>query len=111
MASQFIVANSGSEVLELIMRGFLGEGLEYIYSEPCFSPYKMFANWQGGKGVHVPLTQPDYQLDIEGILRAINPQTRILFLTSPNNPTGTHIPKTYPGIPSYLTCLHTLSRS
>ena len=91
--SQFLVANSGSEVLELILRGFLGEGLEYIYSEPCFSPYKMFANWQGGKGINIPLLEPDFQIDVEGILQAITPNTRILFLTSPNNPTGTYIKK------------------
>lgn len=91
--SQFLVANSGSEILELILRGFLGEGLEYIYSPPCFSPYSMFANWQGAIGKHVPLKKPTFQLDVQGILEAVNANTRILFLTSPNNPTGTHIPQ------------------
>lgn len=93
-SDQFLVANSGSEVLELIMRAFLFEGAEYIYSPPCFSPYKMFAKWQGAKGIEVPLTSPNYELDVEGILNRITDKTRLLFLTSPNNPTGTYIPCT-----------------
>lgn len=92
-ADQFLVANSGSEVLELIMRAFLSEGTEYIYSPPCFSPYKMFANWQGARGVSVPLNSPHFELDIEGILAHITEHTRLIFLTSPNNPTGTYIPQ------------------
>jgi len=100
---QFIVANSGSEVLELTLRAFLGEGTEYIYSTPCFSPYSMFSNWQGARGVNVPLDPSDFSLDVEGIVDAITEHTRILFLTSPNNPTGTHIPReTLDGLLSQL---------
>ncbi|MEZ4952641.1 MAG: histidinol-phosphate transaminase [Saprospiraceae bacterium] len=89
----FIAANSGSEVIEHIIRAFLGEGLECIVSNPCFMPYIMFSEWQGAKIVDVPLKNPDYSLDVAGILKAINNKTRLLFLTSPNNPTGTFIPK------------------
>ena len=92
-ADQFVVANSGSEVLELTIRAFLNEGLECITSSPCFSPYQMFSSWQGAKVVDVPLLEPDFRLDVEGILEAINSRTRLIFLTSPNNPTGTYIPK------------------
>ncbi len=89
----FIAANSGSEVIEHIIRAFLGEGLECIVSNPCFMPYIMFSEWQGAKIVDVPLQQPDFSLDVEGILAAVNERTRLIFLTSPNNPTGTYIPK------------------
>ncbi|MEX0359580.1 MAG: histidinol-phosphate transaminase, partial [Allomuricauda sp.] len=47
----------------------------------------------GAVQVDVPLLEPDYTLDLEGILNAIGPKTKIVFLTSPNNPTGTYIPK------------------
>ncbi len=90
---QVLVANSGSEILELIMRAFLRVGDEYIYSPPCFSPYNMFAKWQGAVGVSVPLIQNDYELDVESILSHMSPKTRLIFLTSPNNPTGTYIPQ------------------
>lgn len=90
---QFLTANSGSEVLELIIRAFLGEGLEYITTNPMFKPYQMFSDKMGAKMVDVPLLAPNYALNATGILAAINDQTRLIFLTSPNNPTGTHIPK------------------
>lgn len=92
-ASQFITGNSGSEILDFIIRGFLGEGLEAIICNPAFGIYKMFSGWQGATIVDVPLKAPDFSLDVEGVLAAINENTRVIFLTSPNNPTGTYIPR------------------
>lgn len=92
-ADNFIVANAGSEILELTVRAFLDPGLECIMSNPGFSIYGMFAKWQGAKVVDVPLLDPDYSLDVDGILENINERTRLIFITSPNNPTGTYIPK------------------
>jgi histidinol-phosphate aminotransferase len=91
--SQFIGASSGSEIIDHIVRAFAGVGFEVIISNPCFKPYDMFSSWCGSKVVDVPLLGPNFQLDVEGILNAVNNKTRIIFLTSPNNPTGTHIPK------------------
>lgn len=90
---QFLCANSGSECIELIVRGFSGIGFETIVSSPCFLPYEMFSRWQGAKIINVPLLAPNFGLDVEGILNRINDQTRLLFLTSPNNPTGTYLPE------------------
>nr|WP_299383240.1 histidinol-phosphate transaminase [Allomuricauda sp.] len=90
---QFICGNSGSEVIDMILRAFINEEDEVIYSNPCFLPYSVFSRWYGAKQVDVPLLKPDYQLDVEGILNALTPKTKIIFLTSPNNPTGTYIPK------------------
>jgi len=92
-ADQFITGNSGSEVLELVMRSLLSDGDEVIVSNPCFSPYLAFSRWYGASQVDVPLIIPDYSLDVDGILNAITEKTKIIFLTSPNNPTGTYIPK------------------
>lgn len=90
---QFVCAGSGSELIDIIMRGFVNEGDEVIISSPYFVAYKMFAAWSGAKVVDVPLQTPNYELDVEGIINAINDRTRVIFLTSPNNPTGTYIPK------------------
>ena len=92
-ADQFITTPSGSEILEIIIRAFLGEGTECIISNPSFMPYKMFSQKQGAKVIDIPLKNPDYTLDVDGIIKAINTKTRMIFLTSPNNPTGTYIPK------------------
>lgn len=91
--NQFICGNSGSEIIDMILRAFINEGDEVIYSNPCFLPYSVFSRWYGGIQVDVPLLLPDYALDVEGILNAISDKTKIIFLTSPNNPTGSYIPK------------------
>jgi len=91
--NQFVVANSGSETLELIIRAFMSEGHECIISNPTFLIYQMISKWQGAKVVDVPLLEPDFKLDIETILSKVNENTRLLFLTSPNNPTGSYIAK------------------
>ena len=89
----FFTAMSGCETLELVIRAFLGEGLEYIVSNPMFMPYQMFSAKMGATMIDVPLRASDFSLDINGILNAITDKTRLIFLTSPNNPTGTYIPK------------------
>ncbi|MDC6367157.1 MULTISPECIES: histidinol-phosphate transaminase [Flavobacteriaceae] len=93
-ANQFITGNSGSEIIDMILRAFINEGDEVIFSNPCFLPYSVFSRWYGAKQIDVPLLEPDYRLDLDGILNAITERTKIVFLTSPNNPTGTYIPKT-----------------
>lgn len=90
---QFLCGNSGSEVIDMLLRAFINEGDEVIYSNPCFLPYSVFSRWYGAQLIDVPLQEPNYALDVEGILKAITSKTKVIFLTSPNNPTGTYIPK------------------
>jgi len=92
-ADQFLCGNSGSEVIDMLLRAFINEGDEVIFSNPCFLPYAVFSRWYGAKQVDIPLLAPNYELNVEGILSAITEKTKIIFLTSPNNPTGTYIPK------------------
>lgn len=91
--NQFIGGGGGSETLELIIRAFTTAHSQCIITNPAFGPYRLFSNWNGVRIVDVPLLKPNYKLDVPGILSAITPQTRLIFLTSPNNPTGTYIPK------------------
>jgi histidinol-phosphate aminotransferase len=90
---QFITGNSGSEIIDMLLRAFIEKGDEVIFSNPCFLPYSAFSRWYGAKQIDIPLLAPDYDLDVEGILNAVTERTKVIFLTSPNNPTGTYIPK------------------
>lgn len=92
-ADQFIAGNGGSELLQLITWAFLDSNTNCIISNPCFAPYRMFSSWTGASVIDVPLIGDQYRLDVKGILSSINQQTRLIFLTSPNNPTGTYIRK------------------
>ncbi len=89
----FIGGPSGSEVLDMTIRAFMDHDLECIVSTPFFLPYQMFSRWQNAKIIDVPMDPDDYSIDADGLLAAITDKTRLLFLTSPNNPTGTYIPK------------------
>ncbi len=90
---QFFTANSGLEIIDLIARAFLKPGTEAIFSNPTFHVYEIFTQINGAKVVNVPLTEGDFDLDVDGILNAINENTRLVFITNPNNPTGTMIPR------------------
>jgi len=86
-ADQFITTNSGVGNLELIIRGFVEEGSECIYANPAFGPYRGFPKKLGATVIDVPLLGEDFSLDVKGILGAITDKTRLIFITSPNNPT------------------------
>jgi len=92
-SGQFITANSGVEVLEIICRGLVSVGTECIISSPTFSPYKNIIELEGGIVVDILLKLPDYSLDVDGIIEAVNENTGLVFLTNPNNPTGTYFNK------------------
>lgn len=92
-AEQFLTTNSGVANIDLIIRAFMEEGSECIFSNPAFGPYHEFPKKVGAVSIDVPLIGDDFQLDVKGILNAVNEKTRLIFITSPNNPTGTHIPR------------------
>lgn len=89
----FIAGNSGSEMIELLMTAFVSAGDEIIISNPSFLVYSMFSKWRGASTIDVPLLAPDFALDVPGILGAVTDQTKLVFVTSPNNPTGSYIPR------------------
>lgn len=89
-ADNFITANSGSEIIDMISKAFLNEDDEIIVSEPCFLPYTAFTRWMGAKAINVPMTE-DFDFNLEGILGAITDKTKLIFLASPNNPSGNYI--------------------
>jgi histidinol-phosphate aminotransferase len=81
-----VLGNGSDEVISLLTRVFLGPGDEAILPEPAFLMYDIMINCDGATPVPVPLR--DYAIDLTAILDRITPRTRMIFLTSPNNPTG-----------------------
>lgn len=110
-ANQFITTNSGVANIELITRAFLEEGSECIFSNPAFGPYRGFPKKMGAKTIDIPLIGDDFHLDVKGILNAINENTRLIFVTNPNNPTGTYLPKSQideliTGLPDHVVLIY-----
>jgi aspartate aminotransferase len=77
--------------LNVTLKAILNPGDEVIASAPYFVEYGFYADNHQGKLV-VVTTQPDFQLDLAAISRAITPRTRAVLINSPNNPTGVIYP-------------------
>lgn len=84
---QVVVGNGSDELLKLLGEAYLRPGDEVVMGAPSFSEYAYVARLLGAKEVAVPVR--DGQVTAEDVLAAVTPRSRILFLTTPNNPTGT----------------------
>jgi len=88
---EYIVCGSGSdEIIDLILRLFLRPGDKVINCSPTFGMYPFSTEVCGGKVVDVPRAE-DFAADIAGIKKALNGKTKVIFIASPNNPTGNTI--------------------
>src|SRR5437588_2232473 len=88
-----ILGNGSNEALEFLAHTFLDAMRqdEVIASEYAFVVYKLIATSFGARMIEVP--SRDYQQDLEAMLAAVTPKTRLMFVPNPNNPTGTLIPR------------------
>jgi len=89
---EILVTVGVSEALYLAMIALLDPGDEVVFAEPCFVSYEPMALLAGAVPVTVS-TSPEtgFQLTAEAIEAVITERTKVLFLASPNNPTGTVI--------------------
>jgi histidinol-phosphate aminotransferase len=87
---QVILGNGSDEILGLLARTFLTPGDEAIMADHTFVIYKMEVTAVHAKPVVVPLA--NWTHDLESMVRAVTPRTRLLFVCNPNNPTGTMVP-------------------
>jgi histidinol-phosphate aminotransferase len=86
-ADQFIVGNGSNEIIELLGHAFLGVGDEAVMAAPAFVVYELVTRLFGAKVVEVPLV--NWRHDLPALARAVTPKTKLVFIASPNNPTGT----------------------
>ncbi|MBX3687114.1 MAG: histidinol-phosphate transaminase [Rhodocyclaceae bacterium] len=87
---QVVLGNGSNDVLDLVARALLGAGREAVYSQYAFAVYPLATQAVGATGVKVAAR--DYGHDLEAMLAAITPATRVVFIANPNNPTGTFLP-------------------
>ena len=84
---QLIVGCGSNEIFALLGHIFLGSGVEAVMGVQSFPIYKLITLLFGATPVEVPM--PAYTHDLAAMRAAITPRTRLVFLPSPNNPTGT----------------------
>ena len=86
--NQIFLGNGSDEAIDLIIRAFCEPGRDQIMTlPPTYGMYAVSADLNNIGIVEVPLLA-DFQLDVQSILSKSTPQTKILFICSPNNPTG-----------------------
>lgn len=84
-----LLGNGSDEVLDLLFRAFCEPKLDNIITlPPSYGMYKVLAGINDIHNQEVLLTN-DFQLNVEGILKTANANSKLLFICSPNNPTGT----------------------
>jgi histidinol-phosphate aminotransferase len=93
LAPSHIVAGNGSdELIDLTLRLFIGPGDKVINCVPTFGMYPFSTEVCGGRIVNVP-RDGNFAIDIAKVKAAIDEQTKVIFLASPNNPTGNITPE------------------
>ena len=83
-----ILGNGSNEIIEFLGHAFLSPGDEVVTSQHAFAVYHLMAQLFGAKTVEAP-ERPGFVQDLDAALAAITPRTRQVYITSPNNPTGT----------------------
>jgi histidinol-phosphate aminotransferase len=85
-----VIGNGSNDLLELVAAAFLAPGRAAVYSQHAFAVYPLATQARGAESIVVPAK--NYGHDLPAMLSAITPQTRVVFIANPNNPTGTFVP-------------------
>ncbi|MBJ3777187.1 histidinol-phosphate transaminase [Acuticoccus mangrovi] len=87
---RIVCGNGSDELLSLIANAFLSPGDEAVFTEHAFLVYRIVTLAAGATPVVV--AESDLTVDVDRILAAVTPKTRVVFLANPNNPTGSYTP-------------------
>lgn len=87
-----IITNGGDELIMLLSEAFLEAGDEVIVASPTFSEYAFGAALMGAAVIPVPLA-PGFRYSSRALLERVTACTKLVYLCSPNNPTGTYMPQ------------------
>lgn len=90
-AQNIFLGNGSDEAIDILFRAFCNPGTDNVITlPPTYGMYEVSANINDVE-VRKVMLRPDYQLNMEGIAEAIDDHTKIIFICSPNNPTGNSI--------------------
>lgn len=96
--NQVVLGNGSNDVLDLIARVFLAQGRSAVFAQHAFAVYPLATLSTGAELICVPAK--DFGHDLDAMLAAIRPDTRVVWIANPNNPTGNFLP--YPEVRAFL---------
>ncbi len=87
---QILVTRGSSEAIDVLIRGFCAAGRDSVLvCPPTFDMYRLYAGIQNAGVVRVPLlADHEFALDTDNVIAAVDASVKIVFICSPNNPTG-----------------------
>ncbi len=85
-----VLGNGSNDVLELVSLAFLGTESSAVLSQHAFAVYPLATQARGARAIVVPAK--DYGHDLAAMAKAVQADTRVLWIANPNNPTGTFAP-------------------
>ena len=86
--AEITVTAGGTEAIFCAIQAVVHPGDEVILLDPCFDCYAPAVELAGGRAVHVPLSRPGFSIDFDRLAGALTPQTRLLVINTPHNPSG-----------------------
>ena len=90
---QLLVSRGSDEAIDLLVRAFCRAGEDAILIQPpTFGMYSVYAHVQNAAVIEVPLAD-DFTLDVDAVLAAVTPAVKLIFVCTPNNPSGQHVPR------------------
>jgi len=95
---QVVLGNGSNDILDLVARVFLAPGRSAVFAQHAFAVYPLATLSVGAEIIQVPAK--DFGHDLAAMGAAIRPDTRIVWIANPNNPTGTFLP--YPELKAFL---------
>jgi methionine aminotransferase len=87
--SEITVVPGATEALFCAIHAVVKPGDEVIVFDPSYDSYAPAVALAGGRCIHIPLREPDFDIDWQLTASALNPKTRLIIINSPHNPTGT----------------------
>jgi len=85
-----VIGNGSNDLLDYLAMAYLAPGTSAVYGQHCFAVYPITTKARGAAGIEVPAKA--YGSDLDGMLAAVRPDTRLIFVANPNNPTGAFSP-------------------
>jgi len=90
---QLLVGRGSDEAIDLLVRAFCRAGEDAILIQPpTFGMYSVCAHVQNAAVIEVPLAD-DFTLDVDELLAAVTPAVKLIFVCTPNNPSGQYVPR------------------
>lgn len=93
--AELLATRGSSEAIDLLVRTFCRAGMDSVLTiSPSFAMYRHYAEVQGARIIEVKtLAERDFAVEVDAVLGACDDSTRLIFVCSPNNPTGTTLPR------------------